>query len=235
MRSKAQALIAASFIIALLIVLLAFSVSSLNMYTIKEDLDLKAMLIYYFYTQALAYATQNVIDEYGQSMVYRQDDAVTAAHEAESIATAYLNSSYYKARSLTKIDLSDLTQIEYKIKHNAARGNASKFDLEVTLNSQGIDLMTISYRITSTRLDTVNGSIQPFYIVKIRYDLSIFIKQSLTLNSLKIKVNVISDIPVLFSSYIRGNEIVVIMDPAVKEKAVIILEDERGIVAWLLA
>ncbi len=234
MNNKAQALIFASFVISMLIIFLALSVNSVEILRIKEDEELKIAMIYYLYSQSLAYGTQMAIEKYANNMIYNASKTIEAASFAEGNATEYLRKTHSKIKSLSKMKLDELDNINISIESTALRGKGSSFNIKVYNNVS--TFMIIYTIIKESKIVSINESIQPYYKVIIEYNVSIFLKDTFTINSSEIKINIRSNTgEINFIATVNNNEIVLVFDISYKDKVVILLEDERGIVSWLLA
>lgn len=235
MNRRAQALIFASITIALLIILLAISSPSLRIREISNDEELKTYMLYYFYSQAIAYGTQKSFERYETLMNEDPTISKLAAWYAEVESNHYLNESLNRSSSVWKgINRNMLEGLIIKITSNGVRGINSSFKIEIFKNNN--TLMKISFVIKNIESTSINESVQIYYKIIILYNISIYLKNTFIINNTALKVTVISNKEnVDFIRYIDNDKIILILNYNYKDILLIKIKDERGITGWLLA
>jgi hypothetical protein len=231
---KGQALILSSFVICLLIISLAFSFTRLQVFEIEENVDVNA-IIYYFYSQSLAYATQSAINKYKDKMLEDKNATFQATSYAESLTYSYLLDSYNKAKKISpKLNLEEILNLNIKISSNGLRGNYSRFSILVQ-NRENI-LANLTALIIKTEITKINASINLYYRIFIYINNTNFINKDVILQDNKFNLFVFSyNRTAEFSISKENNIIILTVDMNYKNKLLILVRNNAGINLWLFA
>jgi hypothetical protein len=221
MNKKAQVLIPISAIIAVIIILSSFYITTLNIQTInKEEIFLKEVNISYFCIQSISYGTQ-------RSFNYNinENNTQSIAKIAENLASEYLNKSLIKAEKISK----SKSIVKIFITNNNKKGKDAFFSVYCLYDNQILFNVTLS--ISTTELFIAAESENVYY--KIELSLFPFFKKHFFVNYQVETYYSNSKVDSLI--LISDNKFIIITEGRYKDRLLIKIVNNFGIIFWLLA
>jgi hypothetical protein len=221
MNKKAQVLIPISAIIAMIIILSSFYITTLNIQTInKEEIFLKEVNISYFCIQSLSYGTQ-------RSFNYNinENNTQSIAKIAENLANEYLNNSLTKAEKISK----NKNIVKTFITNNNKKGKDGFFSVYCLYDNRILFNVTLS--IVATEIFIIAESENVYYKVEITL-FSFFKKHFFTNYQIETYYNNIKVDSLILAS---DNKFTIITEGKYKDSLLIKIINNFGIIFWLLA